>query len=37
MKWRIWFAEQWHAIQKIFARDVSKGHNEKGDCDNEDS
>lgn len=32
--WRRWFREQWEQIRKIFARDVSNRHDEKGD-DNE--
>lgn len=31
--WRPWFHQEWEWIQKIFARDVSDCHDEKGGDD----
>lgn len=31
--WREWFRQQWERIQKIFARDVSNRHEQKGGDD----
>ena len=32
--WRKWFHEQWENIRKLFGRNVSNRHDEKGGDDN---